>query len=306
MQPQFTLGVEGSWWCARALSFFFGKRRASLPRPPCFTSTPSTPITHAGPRGEEEEEEERRRSRGLQPPSCLAPQEPFGPGDQLVEQPHGRSRGRGGRRRAGRPAGTGCRGRASAPVPVCLVGRVLGVTAGFWSLSLQQGPMGSLPLLLVVGVRHPARCGSTASPAPGPAVDGAGHCCPLGSCVALGAVFLGHALQGEDRPWHGGHCHHGMATTGSCKGWGICTPKPSVPTPQGRPAVAASCEPFGRAPCTQRCSAPFPSLPPSTPVSLLQASPANVPINPASVIKPSRDTTDPGLLVPAWKINHPK
>uniref|UniRef100_A0A8B9TXF3 Septin-type G domain-containing protein n=1 Tax=Anas platyrhynchos TaxID=8839 RepID=A0A8B9TXF3_ANAPL len=53
--------------------------------------TPGTP--EHGPRGEEEEEEERRRSRGLQPPSCLAPQEPFGPGDQLVEQPHGRSRG---------------------------------------------------------------------------------------------------------------------------------------------------------------------------------------------------------------------
>uniref|UniRef100_A0A8B9UFY1 Septin 12 n=2 Tax=Anas TaxID=8835 RepID=A0A8B9UFY1_9AVES len=53
--------------------------------------TPGTP-EHV-PRGEEEEEEERRRSRGLQPPSCLAPQEPFGPGDQLVEQPHGRSRG---------------------------------------------------------------------------------------------------------------------------------------------------------------------------------------------------------------------
>lgn len=82
----------------------------------------------------------------------------------------------------------------------------------------------------------------------------------------------------------------------------------SSPSPhhRGRLTVAASCEPFGRAPCTQRCSAPFPSLPPSTPGSLLQASPANVPINPAPVIKPSRDTTDPGLLVPAWKINHPK
>ncbi|XP_035195399.1 septin-12 isoform X1 [Oxyura jamaicensis] len=53
--------------------------------------TPGTP--EHGPRGEEEEEEEQRRSRGLQPPSCLAPQEPFGPGDQLVVQRHGRSRG---------------------------------------------------------------------------------------------------------------------------------------------------------------------------------------------------------------------
>lgn len=52
--------------------------------------------------------------------------------------------------------------------------------------------------------------------------------------MEVGAVFLGHAWQGEDRPWHGGHCHHGMATTGSCKGWGICTPKLSVPTPQGQ------------------------------------------------------------------------
>lgn len=102
------------------------------------------------------------------------------------------------------------------------------------------------------------------------------HCCPLGLCVAP--------------PLRDGRCRffHG----------------PGDPHPIALHLCSRASGSRGRAPSDAR-SFPIPSCPPPPP-ELITDFPANMPINAASVIKPCQETTNPGLPVPAWKINPPQ